>query len=210
MHQRPVVERRVAVNLIANYGGKLWSIASIYLFVPLYIKYLGVDAYGIIAFHSALLGLIFVADAGMSTAFAREVAKHNLERSELATLLRSLELVYLVIFLAGTVGISSEWIASNWLKSHGDLSASLISTCIILMGCLASIQVSMSLYNGGLMGSDRHAVANGFQIGFSMARSGLVILPLYFWPNLLTYFSWQLVISAIFLAWMRQTVWRHI
>lgn len=211
-YRQQISGHRVTINLIANYSGKLWSIASVYLFVPLYIRYLGLDAYGIIAFHSALLGILFIADAGLSTAFAREVAKHRLEQVELATLLRSLEVVYLAIILvvAGTVGISSGWIASNWLKPTAELPAPLLQTCIVLMGGIAAIQVAMSLYNGGLMGADRHATANGFQIGFSMARSGLVVLPLHFYPDLRVYFTWQLVTAVVFLAWMRHSVWRSL
>lgn len=196
-------------NMLANYIGKMWSIASIYLFVPLYIKYLGVEAYGVIAFHSALLGILFIADAGLSSAFAREVATRSRNQSELGTLLRSLEGVYIAIVfvISSGVGLASGWISTSWLTPSQEIPASLLQTSIILMGATAAIQVSMSLYNGGLMGADRHAMANSFQIGFSMVRSGLVILPLHFYPNLIVYFGWQLVTSVFFLMWMRRTVW---
>jgi len=187
-------------NMLANYIGKMWSIASIYLFVPLYIKYLGIDAYGVIAFHSALLGILFIADAGLSSAFAREVATRSRNQSELGALLRSLEGVYIAIVfvIASGVGLASGWISTSWLTPSQEIPASLLQSSIILMGATAAIQVAMSLYNGGLMGADRHAMANSFQIGFSMVRSGLVILPLHFYPNLLFYFGWQLVTSVFF------------
>lgn len=204
--------RRVRSNLIANYSGTLWSIASVYLFVPLYIKFLGVAAYGVIAFNSALLGVLFIADAGLSSAFAREIAKHRGEKAELATLLKSLECIYLAIFLAAaaSIGLASGWITVNWLKPSSQLSPLMIRTCIILMGISSAIQVSMSLFIGGLMGADRHATANGLQIGFSMVRSGLVVLPLYFWPDLRVYFAWQLASGFVFLLLMRHSVWRNL
>jgi len=207
--QKSKTGRHIGSNLVANYIGKMWSIASIFLFVPLYIKYLGIEAYGVIALHSVLLGILFIADAGLSSAFAREVATRSRSQSELGTLLRSLEGVYIMIIfvIASSIGIASGWIASSWLKPTQEIPASLLQTSIILMGATAAIQVAMSLYNGGLMGAERHAMANSFQIGFSIARSGLVILPLHFYPNLLVFFGWQLVTSVIFLMWMRRTVW---
>jgi hypothetical protein len=104
--------------LVANYIGKLWNIASIYLFIPLYIKYLGIDAYGVIAFYSILLAIILIADAGLSSVFAREVARRPHEKYALATLLKSLEGLYVVIILVRVISvfIASGWIASSWLK----------------------------------------------------------------------------------------------
>ncbi len=205
-------KRHLASNLVANYIGKIWSIASIYLFVPIYINYLGVDAYGVIAFHTVILGVLFIADAGLSTAFAREVATRTHNQSALATLLRSLEGAYLVIVIViiCCIGLASGWLATSWLKPTQEVPNSILQTSIILMGSAAAIQVAMSLYHGGLMGAEHHGIANSFQIGFSMIRSGLVIFPLYFYPNLIVYFSWQLVTSFIFLLWMRQTVWLKI
>lgn len=198
--------------MAANYAGKIWSIAAIYLFVPLYIKYLGIEAYGVIAFHSVLLGILFIADAGLSSAFAREVAKGNHNEAGLATLLRSLEGAYLVILfmIACGVGLASGWIANSWLKPSQEVPALILQTSIILMAATAAIQVAMSLYNGGLMGAEYHTIANSFQIAFSMARSGLVILPLYFYPSLVVYFSWQLLVCVFFLFWMRRTVWHKL
>lgn len=203
------IDEHITSNLIVNYLSKLWSIVSIYLFVPLYIKYLGISAYGVIAFHSVLLGIIFIADAGLSSAFAREVATNSRSNIELATLLRSLEKVYIAIVLLIVCGVflASGWITHNWLKPSQEIPAPLLQICIVMMGMIAAIQVAMSLYNGGLMGAEHQAMANGFQIALSMFRSGFVILPLYLFPNLLTYFCWQLVTCICFLIWMRNTVW---
>jgi O-antigen/teichoic acid export membrane protein len=196
-------------NVAANYAGKLWSIASVYLFVPLYVRLLGVDAYGVIAFHSALLGLLFIADAGLSSAFAREMARRSEDKAHLRTVLRSLELVYLAIagVCALAVALASGWIAENWLRPTASLPPDLLRLCIILMGISSSIQVAMSLYNGGFMGADKHPRANAFQVGFSFVRSGLVVLPIYFMPDLKTYFAWQAATALTFIVWMRHSLW---
>jgi O-antigen/teichoic acid export membrane protein len=211
-NKKSKLESGIKSNLVANYAGRVWGIASVYLFVPLYIKYLGLDAYGVIAFHSVLLGILFIADAGLSSAFAREVARSPHKQSELATLLRSLEVVYIAIFVVilSVIGLASGWIASSWLNASQELSAPILQASVILMGASIATQVAMSLYNGALMGAEQHDIANGFLIGFSIVRSGLVIIPLHFSPNLLVYFGWQLVTVVFFLLWMRRTVWRKL
>lgn len=197
-------------NVVANYLGKLWSIASIYLFVPLYVKILGVEAYGVIAFHSALLGVLLIADAGLSSAFAREMARRTGDEAYLRTALRSLEAVYFGIAAGCTlvIGLCSGWIAEHWLRPTATLTPSILQTCIALMGVSSTIQVAMSLYNGGFMGADQHTRANAFQVAFSICRSGLVVAPIYFFQDLRVYFGWQAIVSVFFIMQMRRSMWK--
>lgn len=197
-------------NVLANYLGKLWNATSLYVFVPLYIRFLGVEAYGLIAFYATLVGLLLVFDVGLSTAFAREVARRGTRTASLAVLLRSLEVVYFSIALAVTVLVAaaSRWISQDWLGTPSELSPSVVQSCVVLMGGGAAAQIVMSLYNGGLMGSDRHAAANGFQIGCGFMRSAGVFLPLYFLADLRVFFAWQLAVTLVFALWMRRIVWQ--
>lgn len=64
--------RSTVLNILSNYGNKLWGILSIYLFVPLYIQLLGVEAYGIISFYTVVLSIISLADLGLSSAVIKE------------------------------------------------------------------------------------------------------------------------------------------
>jgi O-antigen/teichoic acid export membrane protein len=198
-------------NIAANYAGKLWSIASVYLFVPIYIRLLGVEAYGVVAFHSVLLGILFIADAGMSAAFAREVARSN-DAAYLRKLLVSLERVYAAIGVTVVLAIAlaSGWIAQNWFNSSSAIPQPTLQLSIALMGASCAIQVAMSLYNGGLMGSERHAAANTYQMAFSVVRSGLVVIPLYLAADLRVYFAWQTIAAVGFFIAMRRAVWRQL
>ncbi|MCX9039830.1 hypothetical protein NLN82_27965, partial [Citrobacter portucalensis] len=94
-------------------------------------------------------------------------------------------------------------IATSWLKID---STSLFDTAVIALKLMAiSIipQVMISLYYGGLMGLERQVNANAINICYSFLRSGAVIIPLYFWGNLISYFSWYLCVSCIFLLIFR-------
>lgn len=91
------------LNVVANYAGKFWGIASVYIFVPVYISLLGMDAYGLISFNAIVLALLFIADAGLSSSFAREAAKGQ-RGQELLDALTSIERVlFLILTLIGAI-----------------------------------------------------------------------------------------------------------
>ena len=57
---------RLLKNIIANIAGKVWTFVSIYLFIPLYVKILGVEAYAVIAFYATLQTFLTLADVGLT------------------------------------------------------------------------------------------------------------------------------------------------
>lgn len=195
-------------NILANYVGKLWGVVSIYLFVPFYIRLLGVESYGVIAFQNVVLALMLMADAGLVPAFGREMAR-SADRDYLRTLLRTLETLLLsgCVVLAIAIALSREWIATRWLKGS---DPALFALCIAMLGATTAAQLAMSLYSGGLMGLQRQTRANGYAVAFSMVRSGLVLLPLWLWRDLRVFFAWQLGASLLFLLLLRRSLWREL
>jgi O-antigen/teichoic acid export membrane protein len=45
-------------NIVANMIGRAWGVLSVYLFIPLYLKFLGIEAFGLVGFYSTLLGVL--------------------------------------------------------------------------------------------------------------------------------------------------------
>jgi len=45
-------------NIIANFAGQGWTALMALAFVPLYIKFLGIEAYGLIGFFAMLQGTL--------------------------------------------------------------------------------------------------------------------------------------------------------
>jgi O-antigen/teichoic acid export membrane protein len=198
-------------NVIANYVGKLWSIASVYVFVPFYIQILGVDSYGLIAFYSVALAILFIADAGLSASFTREAARER-NMSRLSGVLRGIERVLLLtLTISGLLMIlSAKMISVNWLNVSDSLSADLTVDCLRLMPLALVPQVAMSLYIGGLMGLERQVKANVLTTLFSIVRSGIVVLPIYFFPDPRVFFVWQIIASWIFMFVVRSAVKREL
>lgn len=204
-------QKLLARNIAANYFGKLWGIASVYAFVPIYIRLLGIESYGVIAFQSVLLSIVWIADAGLTPAFSREAARSD-DSKYLRDVLCTLERVYLSICFAAALVLvlCSGWIANSWLKASPHIAADELQLSLVLMAVGIAFQLAMSLYVGGLMGRQKQARANGLQVAYGVARSAIVILPLLVRPELDTYFAWQAGMGLVFLLVIRRAMWREL
>ena len=83
-------------NLLANYLGQAWAALMGLAFVPLYIKYLGIEAYGLIGLFAVLQAWLSLLDMGMTPTLGREMARftggiHSNE--SIRDLLRSIEII---------------------------------------------------------------------------------------------------------------------
>lgn len=196
--------------MIANYSARLWSAVAVFAFVPIYARLLSGEAYGLIAFSTSVLGLLFILDLGMSNVLAREMARET-DRTRLSNLLRTFEAVYLVIVIVACLAVflGRGFIATHWLQAS-NLPTELVERSVALMGCSAVLQVMMSLYFGAFLGANRHVSAAVFQVAFGAVRSGLVVVPLYLFGSVEVFFWWQLAAALVFLMAMRTQVWRFV
>ncbi|HMT13195.1 MAG TPA: hypothetical protein PKE19_00455, partial [Aestuariivirga sp.] len=186
-------------NVIANYLGRATSLASIYVFVPLYVAVLGIDAYGIIAFYTILLSFASLFDAGISATFSRQAAFLR-DRKELLDLFTTFGRVLLIsqLAVALVVFIMASPIVRHWLNLGDRLDQGIAVASVQLMALTLVPQLMMSFYTGGLMGLQKQVEANLLQASFSLVRSGLVIIPIYFRPDLRVFFLWQAAVALGF------------
>ena len=69
---QPFSIRRAAV---AQLSSNLWAAAIGLVFVPVYIRFLGIESYGLLGLYAALQGLASVLDLGLTTTINRELAR---------------------------------------------------------------------------------------------------------------------------------------
>ena len=62
-------------NIYANFSGSAWSTIMGLIFVPLYIRIMGVESYGIVGVFTSLIGILAVLDLGLSQSMSREMAR---------------------------------------------------------------------------------------------------------------------------------------
>ncbi|MDH6250684.1 O-antigen/teichoic acid export membrane protein [Chryseobacterium sp. H1D6B] len=191
-------------KLISNYGSRLWALVSVFIFVPFYIKILGIENYAIIGFYTLLLGIISFADSGMSSAIIKEFSQDN-SPSYKYSIFRNIENLYLLIcvVIMSIIALGSGLIAEKWLNSN-TIEIQTLSYYISLIGIGATLQLLSSLYYGALFGLGEQVKSNFYQIIWNVFRAGIVILVLIFYkPTLEVYFIWQIICNLIYIIILR-------
>ena len=185
-------------------AGRLWSLVSLYLVVPLYLRALGVEAYGAVGFYTVLQGVLTFADAGLTAALSREAARLKAAPgggAELRNVVRTVELVYVGVWslVALCLWLVSPFIATRWLNP-GAVPPPDLLFAVRAMAVAIPLQFFAGFYLGGLMGLERQVSANVLQVAWSTLRSGGAAIGLFVLsPTLTTYFAIQLVANALYL-----------
>jgi O-antigen/teichoic acid export membrane protein len=196
------------LDLAANFAGVGWSFLTQIVCVPLYLRFLGIEAYGLIGFYLMLQAILQVLDFGLSPTMNREMARYSVQpekTGEARDLVRTLEIGYWLIAIAiGTAILAAApVIAAHWIKA-GSIPVRDVQYTVMLMGVLAVFQWPASFYQGGLMGLGRQVLCNGLTISFSaIANGGAVLILWRVSPTIQAFFQWLVVVNtlkAIFLA----------
>lgn len=201
-------------NILANFAGRAWGFVSVYLFVPIYLQYMGVEAYGLVGFYSTLLGVLAFADLGFSATLNREMARLSVtdDTDAMRDMVRTYEISYLLIsavLAAGIFGLAP-LIAERWLNSSS-LPHDEIVSAIRLMGFAIAFQLPSGLFAGGLMGLQEQVRANSLQIAWSIYRGlGSVAVLMVLEPTIFYFSVWQLIANAVYCFTVRQGLWKAI
>lgn len=185
------------------------------VFVPLYIKFLGMEAYGLIGFFATLQMVFSVLDLGLSTTLNRELARasaHPEQAKKTRDFVRTLECVYWAIagIIGATVIAIAPLIAHNWLNPEG-LSAGTIERVVVLLGLVTAFQWPIGFYSGGLMGLQRQVSNNVItSVLATMRGAGAVLVLWLVSPTIEAYFKWQLVMSVLGVTWFAVTLWKSL
>ncbi|HNQ56250.1 MAG: oligosaccharide flippase family protein [Zoogloeaceae bacterium] len=165
----------IKTNIGANFLASVWAAAMGIAFVPVYIKYLGMEAYGLIGVMAALQAWSTALDLGLAPTINREVAKlrgGGAEAQGVHDLLRSFE------WLAGALAIGiclCLWIFSGWLAGHWiRLEALPLETArqaLSLIGAIVATRWLSALWRGGLMGMERQVWLSSYASVFVTFRN---------------------------------------
>lgn len=185
-------------NIIANFIGKFWSILSNFLFIPIYISYLGIEGYSLVSFSMVLFGLVAILDAGLSATLSREFAVVSNKDDEKFRTLRTLESCYfiIIIIIIGFFLIFSNSIVENWLNLT-NIDHKTANIAIKIIGLGLGFQLMFRFYIGGLIGLNKQILANSLQVIWGILRNGLVIFVLMFSDKINYFFAWQAISTVI-------------
>ncbi|OGT17754.1 MAG: hypothetical protein A3J49_18445 [Gallionellales bacterium RIFCSPHIGHO2_02_FULL_57_16] len=211
---------RLKHNVIANIAGHGWAVLIAVLVVPLYIKLVGIEAFGLIGFFVMLQGLLVILDLGFGQTLNRELARYSAlpdTLKETRNLLRSLEIVYWIvgIVIGASIAMLSPVIAQHWIKAQA-LSQETVQRAVLMMGLVLALQWPVSLYLSGLMGLQRQVLVNAIRIATSTVAGvgGVAVLALLS-RDIVALFAWQVVVAgmsvvlAAFMLWHQLSLGGH-
>lgn len=203
--------RLLSVNILSNYAGRAWGFLSLFIFTPIYFKYLGADSFGVVGLYTAIVAVLMLGDFGLSSSLNRRLAwlsSNNTNampsalRTNEALILLIVSVISIVYFLA--ISFSSLELLNN---TYEDLRRKSILSHLVFFCSLA--QVITNFYFSGLMGLERQVRANIAKVlcGASMGIGSTVGL-IFFEFDLIDFFSWQLACSFFYLVTLRTLLWR--
>lgn len=137
---------------------------------------LGAESYGLIALYTSLQVAISIFDIGLSPAMSKEAARFKsgkISNSYFTSLLRSTELVYLLImiFILIIGFLFARFIANQWFITE-TYSTNQIKNLLIIISLLLGLRLVEEFYRSILRGFDDHIWLNKFTSLISFLRWG--------------------------------------
>lgn len=198
----------VTRNIVANLGGNAWQALMGFAFVPVYLRYIGAEGYGLIGFFGVLVTALSILDGGFSAAMGRELARASLKQEDLEAagdLVLTLEVLF---WLASTViglglVLAAPLMAEHWLQRSA-LSHETATMALRLMGVGFVVQWPGTYYTGCLNGLQQqvHLTALNVALGTGRGLGAALILWLVS-PTVEAFFAWQLALAILGTACLR-------
>jgi len=202
-------------NIAANFAGNTWQALMSFAFMPFYLKFMGIEAWGLMGIFATILAMFSLLDMGLSSTLNREMARLSVlpdKKQEMRNLVRTLEVIYWgIAVLAGIIIVSlAPFITHYWIKA-GELSPQTIEQSLLIMGLIMALQMPAGFYSGGLMGLQKQVLLNAINIGIGTLRGvGAVLILWLISPTIQAFFLWQLVISIINTFLLALFLWRSL
>lgn len=192
-------------NVIANYASQIYVTLIGIVMVPMYVGYMGAEAYGLVGFFAMLQAWFQLLDMGLSPTMARETARYTCSAEaalQLRRLVRALEAIFFAVAVTGSacLVLNAGWLAASWLNVE-ILSAAEVEHAIMLMALNIGLRWMSGLYRGAISGFERLVWLSGFNMLIATCRFILVI-PFFLLVSTTptAFFSYQAVIALIELA----------
>lgn len=200
------------LNLLAGLASSAWTALVMLAVVPLYLKYLGIEAYGLIGFFATTQALLQLLDMGLAPTINREVARSSASGNlqEAGKLLHTLAVIYwgMAGLIALLIFVLAPLIAEYWLQSK-NIPPQTVKHAMMLMGLVVACRFPVGLYQGAIMGAQRLAVSSSINIVMvTIGSLGAVAVLAFVSASIEAFFIWQACIGLVYAAVMRLAAWR--
>lgn len=189
-------------NIIANFLGQGWAALIGLAFIPAYISFLGIEAYGLIGLFTVMQVWLGLLDMGISPTLGREMARFSAgshTQQSIRDLLRTLEVIVfvlsaLVIFF---LLASADWLANDWLKVDR-IKNEEVARALSIASLVIGLRFFESLYRSAIFGLQRQVWFNCAHATLSTVRyAGAIGVLAFISPTIGAFFIWHALVSLI-------------
>ncbi|WP_288421206.1 oligosaccharide flippase family protein [uncultured Acinetobacter sp.] len=201
---------KLKINIMASYISQIYIVAVSILILPIYMKYMGAEAYGLVGFFAMLQALFGLLDFGLTPTISRQTALYN-SGAETALkyrqLFRALTIIFTSIAILGIIFLSllNKYIALHWLKIN-HLSLSDVLYCLQIMAFCVGLRWMTGLYRGVISGFEKLGWLSFINTLIATLRYIGVFAYMYYWGfEVKNFFIFQMIValSEFFLLFIK-------
>lgn len=200
------------INIASNYAGQIWMAAMAVVFLPLYIRILGMEAFGLVGLLLSFQSISQLFDFGIGGATNRELSRraHDTALAGGARdLVRSSEIV--IWLVAAVVGMAV-WSCSGLMVDHwlhlDHMTRGEATHAIAIMGVSIALLWPSSFYANCLSGLERQPTLNVINAFFATLRYAGVLPVLWATPSLAAFLWWYALVGALQSVVTALVAWR--
>jgi O-antigen/teichoic acid export membrane protein len=180
--------------------------------VPIFIRFIGIEAWGIMGIYATLATATRFFDLGLSVTLNRELARRSVDpgpAEETRNLVRTLEAVYwgMALLIGTTIVFLVPFLTSHWVRTV-ELRPETVARSLVLIAVIIALQWPVGLYSGGLLGLQRQIQLALTNAAITTIRAvGAMLLLWLVSPTIEVFLGWQLGIGAVSAAIIGGLLW---
>lgn len=190
------------IGVISGYASQVYVLILGMAFVPIYIRLIGAEAYGLVGFFTMLQAWFGLLDLGLSATASREATLYKsrqIAARDFADLYRGLNWIFGIISGVGSVALllCAPWIAQNWLVVDA-LEIGQVIFAVQVMAICVGLKLMGGVYRGVITGNELLSWLNLFNAVLSTLKFVGVLLSMQFWGhNVVVFFLHQLMVALL-------------
>ncbi|WP_417472414.1 oligosaccharide flippase family protein [Luteimonas mephitis] len=202
------------VNILSNYAGQLWMAFMAVAFLPLYIRILGMEAFGLVGLLLSFQSILQIFDFGIGGSTNRELSRRAHDDRLAASardLVRTSELIIWLVptAIALLAWASSGLLANEWLNLRS-MRPGEGARAIALMGVAIALLWPSTFYANCLSGLERQPTLNVINAAFATLRFAGVLPVLWQSPTIEAFLAWHAVVGLAQSLATAAAVWRSL
>jgi O-antigen/teichoic acid export membrane protein len=202
-------------NVVANLAGVAVTSMLAIAFTPIYVRYLGIEAYGLLGLFATLQAIFTLLDLGLGVTLSRTLARlasvpdaQPRQRSAVRTLQRIYG--FAAILIAVVPLAIAEPIATHWMKAPSLPHATVVAA-VRLMGVMGAAQFLFGFYQAGLIGMQRQVAMNALtSITGILRATGAVAVLVFLHAGVTGFFVWFATVTSLQALACAILLWRSV